>query len=486
MKVTIKHNDWTFKELALNHPSGSFLELILEAEKKSGGGTSAVLTLTDNDFQNYTVKLTGTDLTFDGSGNLNGGVIDSITFSNAKGKLVGSITTKEAGGLDLAYTDIIANHTSEAGQQALFGDWVIDYSASTIKPTSIFDFIGVTFEAGFGADNLVGSAKGDFLYGGAGDDVIDGGAGSDQINGDDTRYLNSDEPAGNDILKGGAGNDYLFGNAGNDTLRGGSGDDNLAGDGFEDAGADKLYGDAGNDILSGGEGDDLLDGGKGGHDRIRILDDQIGEQVITIDLALQTSTGQGNDDLVSIEHAWGARWHDNIIIGSKLANSLIGGEEEDDIDGGSGNDRIHGGGGDDTVAGGIGNDLIAGGEGNDVITGDAGEDMFYFYEKGSAHLDHISDFSSRDDQIYMSGEAALGIPILTGKIKGDMFKVLENGASVDNSDRYIYEAATSILYFDRDGNGSELRQEILSLEIGTKLAAKDIEIHNEMNTFSFL
>jgi Ca2+-binding RTX toxin-like protein len=298
--------------------------------------------------------------------------------------------------------------------------------------------------------------------------------------------MNSDDPTGNDILKGGAGNDFLFGNAGNDTLRGGSGDDNLAGDGFGSAGTDKLYGEAGNDILSGGEGDDLIDGGKGSRDRIRILDDQDGDEVITIDLALQTSTGQGNDDLVSIEHVWGARWHDNIIIGSKLANSLIGGDENDDIDGGSGNDRIHAGADGDTVAGGIGNDLIAGGEGNDVITGDGGKDMFYFAEKGSANIDRITDFSSKDDQLYMYGDAATSIPIMTGKITGAMFKVLQGSATVDGNDRYIYDAATGILYFDRDGSGGEARQELLSLDIGTKLTAADIEIHNEMNTFAFL
>lgn len=485
MKVTIKHNDSTFKELALNRPGGSFLDLILEAGRTSGSATSAVLTLADNDFKNYTVKLTGTDLSFDGSGHLNGGVIDSITFLNAKGKLVGSIITKEAGGLDLSYSAIVSNYTSEAGQQALFGDWVVDYSAATIKPKNIFDFIGVTFEAGFGNDKLLGSAKGDFLYGGAGDDVIDGGAGSDQIDGDETRYMNADSPAGNDILKGGAGNDFLFGNAGNDTLYGGTGDDNLAGDDFGEGGADTLFGDAGNDIISGGAGDDLINGGKG-QDRIRILDEQVGDEVITTNLALQTSTGQGNDDLVSIEHVWGARWHDNIIIGSKLANSLTGGEENDDIDGGGGNDRIHGGGDNDTVAGGIGNDLLAGGEGNDVLIGGADKDMFFFYERGSAHVDHIADFSSKDDQIYVGGEASLGVPILTGKIKADMFKVLEGGASVDGNDRYIYDAATGILYFDRDGSGAEARQELLSLEIGTKLTAKDIEVHQEINTFYFL
>ena len=485
MKVTIKHNDWTFKELALNHPGGSFLELILEAEKKSGSSTSAVLTLTDNDFKNYTVKLTGTDLTFDGAGHLNGGVIDSITFSNAKGKLVGSITTKEAGGLDLAYSAIVANYTSEAGQETLFGDWVVDYSAGTIKAKNIFDFIGVTFEAGLGNDTLLGSAKGDFLHGGAGDDVIDGGAGGDQIDGDDTRYMNSDEPTGNDILKGGAGNDFLFGNAGDDTLYGGAGNDNLAGDGFGNTGADKLFGEAGSDIIAGGEGDDLINGGAG-QDRLRTLDEPVGDTVFTIDLGEQTATGQGNDELVSIEHALGALHHQNIMIGSTLANSLVGGGESDDIDGAGGNDRLHGGGGADTVTGGTGNDLMAGGEGNDVLTGDAGKDMFYFAEKGSANVDHITDFSSKDDQLYMYGEAAMSIPIMTGKIKAAMFKVLEGAAAVDNSDRYIYDAATGILYFDRDGSGAELRQELLSLEIGTKLTAADIEIHNEMNTFAFL
>lgn len=485
VKVSIKQTDQAFSVLSAVAGNNGFLDLVLEAERMSGNTTSAVLALTDNDFDGYTVTLTGTDLTFGSGGLLESGEIDGMIFKNDKGKVVGSITTKEADGLNLDVDDMQAA-TSPSAVAALLADWQIGFDAKAVpKPKFIWEVIGVTYESGPGSDTITGSRRYDFLYGGGGDDVIDGGAGGDLINGDKTSDLFDTDPSGNDTLKGGDGDDEVIGGGGDDKIYGGEGNDNLSGDDFGKTGADQIFGEDGNDLLAGGEGDDFINGGKG-QDRIRVLDEQTGDFVITIDLAAQTSTGQGNDDLVSIEHAWGARWHDNVIIGSKIGNSLIGGDENDDIDGAAGNDRLHGADGTDTVVGGIGNDLIAGGLGNDTLTGDAGEDMFYFAEKGTANIDHIADFSSRDDQLYMYGEAATSIPIMTGKIKADMFKVLANGATVDGSDRYIYDAETGILYFDRDGNGSELRQELLSLEIGTKLSAKDIEIHNEMNTGAFL
>jgi Ca2+-binding RTX toxin-like protein len=484
MKVTIKQNDPEFDTLSIIDPgSESFLNLILDAEKKSGNATSAVLKLTDGDFKDYTVTLTGTDLTFDGGGLLDSGVIDAITFKNGKGKVVASIATKEAGGLNIDVDDAQAASNSAGSIAALLAEWDVTFDAKAMpKSKVIWDPFGATFEGGDGGDKITGSKRIDFLSGGNGDDVIDGGAGNDEIKGDNTGHLMLDEPTGNDILKGGDGDDAVHGEGGNDTVYGGKGNDNLTGDSLDSAGDDKLFGDAGNDWLSGGEGNDVLNGGKG-QDRVLIHND-LGDFTFTINLAEQTVTGQGNDELISIEHASGSRWHDNIIIGSKAVNSLIGGEHNDTIDGAAGNDKLHGASDADTVIGGAGNDLIAGGEGNDMLTGNAGKDMFYFAETGAAHSDQITDFTSKDDQIYLSVYAAAGL--LTGKVKSQMFKVLENGATVDNDDRYIYDKAEGILYFDRDGSGGSAREEVASFEIGTTLAAKDLEVRQDIGTSSFL
>lgn len=483
MKVSIKQSDPEFNVLSTIGGSTGFLNLIFSATKKSGNASSAVLNIADSDFSGYTVTLTGKSMTFAGDGRLDSGEIDGMVFKNAQGKVIGSISTKEAGGLNLDVDSAQAVVWSPSAAATLLAEWVVSYDASGVpKPQQIWEMIGVTFEAGSANDTLKGSKRVDFLYGGGGNDKIDGGAGNDYIDGDKTRDLFDDDPAGKDVLKGGDGDDEVHGGGGNDKIYGGKGNDNLNGDALGATGNDKIYGEAGNDLISGGDGDDLIDGGKG-QDRIRVIAQQTDDLHIIINLAKQIATGQGNDTLKSIEHAWGSNFHDNVLIGSKGANSLIGGQHVDTIDGGKGNDRLHGGNGDDVVTAGAGNDLIAGGEDNDTLTGSGGKDNFYFAELGTAHMDEITDFSSKDDQIYLSGYAAFGL--LTGKVKGEIFKLLGNGG-VDGNDRYLYDRDTGILYFDRDGNGSEARQAILQLEEGTKLVAGDLEVRHDINTYSFL
>lgn len=485
MKVAIKQNDTNFSVLSLIDPgSDSFLNLILDAEKRSGNATSAVLELTDGDFNGYTVAIKGNGLSYGAGGVLDSGQIDSITFKNAAGKTVGSITTKEAGGLDLDIAAMQNGSLASDSVAELVETWVVTYSAKGVpKPVFPWEFLGTTFEGGVNDDVIVGSNLGDFLSGGDGNDRIDGGKGNDFLEGDETAHRLTDDPVGNDTINAGDGDDEVHAGSGNDKVYGGAGNDNLNGDDLGGTGNDKIYGEDGNDIISGGNGNDLIDGGNG-QDRVRFLTQQTGDYVVTIDLARQTATGQGDDRLKSIEHASGATWHDNVLIGSKISNSLLGGERSDTIDGAAGNDRMNGNGDDDVLNGGVGNDLIAGGEESDTLIGGSGKDNFYFAETGVAHMDEITDFKAKDDQLYFAGNAAYGL--VTGKIRGEEFKILENGASVDGNDRYLYDPETGILYFDRDGSGGQTRQELLQLEIGTKLAAGDIEVHHEINSLSFL
>ncbi|MEM6561947.1 MAG: calcium-binding protein, partial [Planctomycetota bacterium] len=100
------------------------------------------------------------------------------------------------------------------------------------------------FDAGVGADSVLGGDGSDTIITGKGDDVLDGGDGFDLLSGGDHA----------DVLYGGDDADQLVGGRGRDYLVGGAGSDHL------DAGAqaDTLYGGTGRDTLQGMGGHDLL------------------------------------------------------------------------------------------------------------------------------------------------------------------------------------------------------------------------------------
>ncbi|MBC9246196.1 M10 family metallopeptidase C-terminal domain-containing protein [Paracoccus sp. 11-3] len=210
--------------------------------------------------------------------------------------------------------------------------------------------------------------------------------------GDDLMYLSD----GHDRANGLGGHDLLRGELGNDTLTGGGGNDTLLGHG----GNDHLYLDAGRDILNGGAGKDWVHVG--------------GQKGVTLNLSLtgQQDTGFGLDRLVSIENAVGGGG-DDILKGSRVANTLAGGNGDDRLSGGSGNDLLlgqngadwlHGGTGRDTLQGGAGNDVLIGAEGYDILIGGAGADRFVFRSlKDTAAKptasDVIRDFNQGNDVI---------------------------------------------------------------------------------------
>jgi Ca2+-binding RTX toxin-like protein len=483
INVTIKQSIRNFSTFSLLDPSPeSAFNLLLEAEKTTGSATAATLALTDSDYAGYTVSVTGSDLTYDSAGRIEGGNIAGMVFQDAGGKTVGSIAADGASGLDLAVQEVANVSRNPEGLNTLLANWVVEFDATAVPSTDDWLGGGVEFEAGAGADSLVGSKFNDFLYGGAGNDMIDGGDGNDLLVGDETPRLMTDSPGGKDVLKGGEGDDELRGNGGNDLLYGGNGGDILRGDDLGEKGNDKLYGQAGSDTLSGGEGNDRLDGGKD-QDRVQIQDMQTGDQIFRIDLKKQIAMGQGTDKLVSIEHATGGAWHDNIIIGSNGINSLLGGNRNDTLNGLGGSDRIYGGDGNDRIVGGAANDLIAGSEGKDVLTGNAGKDVFVFSEVGSDHADRISDFSSKDDTIYLNNKAAYGLYV-PGTLAEGAFKVLGSSA-LDDDDRVLYDKKSGSVYFDRDGDGSSERELIFTVKRDLKLTADDFEIRPDITIYSF-
>lgn len=249
-----------------------------------------------------------------------------------------------------------------------------------------------------GHDRWKGSNSDDYYYGALGDDQLVGNGGNDDLYGGD----------GTDTLDGGAGSDDLYGGLGNDKLLGGNGDDYL----YAGAGNDTVDAGAGNDLIIGGDGagDDIYKGGSG-VDTVKYTS---AAASIVVDLSRGTASsldkpsldsdvsGIGTDKLSDIENAIAGDF-DDILIGSKLANSL---------EGGLGNDLLQGG---------LGKDTLIGGEGNDIFkfttTADAGFNI--------ATRDVISDFAAGDD-IDLSA-----IDAIAGNKTNDAFKFVGTSANLN-------------------------------------------------------
>lgn len=273
----------------------------------------------------------GDDTTDGGSG------LDSLSFENARGPIAANLDNAVASGLGVD------------------------------KMTGVESIDGSSF-----GDELTGDERRNSLDGKEGDDVLWGGKGRDLIRG----------RAGNDEIHGGPGRDEIRGHEGDDTLVGDSGNDLLDGGtpgivGFAlvpcqklNSGSDVLEGGEGADELAGCDGDDILDGGPGSDE----ADFAGARAAVTVNLATNSASGEGADQLLNIENVEGSDF-DDTIEGDGNDNRLSGGyvHQEGNSDewvGGWGNDRLVGSGG---------NDILEGGTDDDELDGGAGVDMASFY-----------------------------------------------------------------------------------------------------------
>ncbi|MBC55890.1 MAG: hypothetical protein CL814_03040 [Confluentimicrobium sp.] len=245
----------------------------------------------------------------------------------------------------------------------------------------------------------------------------------------------------------------IFGSNKKDTLVGDIGREIISGKG----GADKLFGDAGDDDLRGGAGSDTLNGGVGAD----ILNGGAGTDFADYSLSTvgvivklgKSVFRQGDaegDTAIEIEGVIGSEI-DDILAGSKGANTLDGLDGDDSLSGlggndillgrtgndkligGSGNDVLKGGGQKDTLKGNGGNDTLAGGKGVDTLTGGKGADTFVFMKKEGT--DFITDFSVDEDILQLDTR------LWTGTLTAD--EVVDQFASIVGPD--------TILDFGRKG-----------------------------------
>jgi Ca2+-binding RTX toxin-like protein len=115
---------------------------------------------------------------------------------------------------------------------------------------------------------------------------------------------------------------------------------------------------------------------------------------------------------------------------------------------------INGTEGADNLLAGSGADTISGGLGNDTLTGGAGADKFVFNTAlSSSNIDTITDFVHGSDKVQLAKSIMSNLGTL-GVLKSADFKL--STATLDASDRIIYNKTTGDLFYDSDGSGAGL------------------------------
>ena len=395
-----------------------------------------------------------------------------------------------------------------------------------------------------GDDVLIGSDGDDNLAGGKGVDRLEGGAG------EDTADFRFDEAAVTvDLSQNFASYENEDGVLVTETLldieraTGGSFDDVLIGD----EGSNILIGNDGADTLQGGDGDDFLNGGKGldfidGGDGNDGVDFRSEETAVTIDLALDSATYEGEDGLpvtetlLSIETAYGSHL-DDTLIGDEGNNILFGEDGSDRVLGGDGNDYLSGGRGQDFIDGGDGiddvdfraeatavtvdltqevasyegdggtlvtetilnierviggdfNDTLIGDEGDNELWGNGGEDVL----DGGDGSDYLNGSTGADEFILTPANGGIDRIADFTPAEGDTLTIVstilppgalnpENfvvgTAALDDNDYIVYDNQTGQLFFNSDGSGAEIAKHFATLENVVALQSNDIVIIND-------
>ena len=314
-----------------------------------------------------------------------------------------------------AHTDYLVGDDMDNVLMGMGGDEKDDDSTPRVTEGGLKGMGGNdTLAGGDGMDELDGGAGMDDLWGGNGDDVIKGGGGADApFYITDVEAVTDEDGATTPAQMGGervipSDESILFGSTAD-----------LMAMNIQRAG---LFGGAGDDTLEGGEGRDYIHGGFG-NDTATYANSKAGV-VVNIGVAVNV-TGTMTDDestadvdesatdpgempgaigitdtptdgdagttdpanpevLRSIENVIGSD-HNDILVGSRVANTLSGGE---------GVDMLYGVGGDD---------VLIGGDDNDTLDGGTGSDTFVFGRETVAEgaaADTIADFSKGEgDQI---------------------------------------------------------------------------------------
>ncbi|ACD89523.1 metallophosphoesterase [Chlorobium limicola DSM 245] len=379
------------------------LDIVVTATDESGASVSQTFSITvDNANDAPTVENPVQDMVLAAGEKLEYAVAATFADEDAGDSLTYTATLADGSSLP-AWMQYSASKLSGTPTKADTGIYELLLTATDLAGLSVSDLFTLTvtskdFGETTGNDNLSGSRTDDVIYGDAGNDSI----------------------AGND------GDDTLIGGVGNDTMQGGRGDDTY-------------YVDSEGDVVresssSFGGFFSFFGNRSGGIDTVKSkVDWQLGTGIENLELL-------GSDDLDG--------------TGNVLDNELVGNEGDNMLEGLFGNDSLIGNGGDDILDGGWGNDLLFGGEGADLLTGGSGRDIFRYTNASESGftaetMDIISDFTSRQDRLDLSGMDA------NSSLSGDQSfsrVILGSSGTFTSAGQLRFDSAEGILYGNTDGD----------------------------------
>ena len=295
-----------------------------------------------------------------------------------------------------------------------------------------------------------------YIYGTNGPDTLNGHSSPDNIYG----Y------GANDSINGHDGDDWLFGGYGSDTLIGGVGTNDYWGG----PGADHFV-----ESFRPGSGynDDLIHGFTFNVDKIDLSAWGVSDfsqirALLYVDVAGNAAINGyygGTDHILRIGHVRPGQLvaSDFIYSNSGAVNEVGSGDNDvlfgsrfaDTIDGGKGADILLGGKGADDISGSKGTDVLIGGLGADVLTGGPGDDTFVYNrakesKAGSPH-DHITDFTVGQDLIDVSGiDADVNVP---GNQRFHFIGDAAFSGVAGQLRTHVTSAGNSVVAGDINGNG---------------------------------
>ncbi len=308
--------------------------------------------------------------------------------------------------------------------------------------------------------DLTGNGYAQRITGSSGNNVINGRGGADTMIGglrNDTYVVDT---AGDQIIElRGEGADTVLA-AVSYTLAAGVSVETMMTANIASRSAIRLTGNEFSQRLSGNAGDNRLDG-RGGRDTMTGHD---GDDTYVVDNAadlIVEAAGAGRDTVqTSVSYSLRAGVSVEVLTADDTAALTAL--------------RLTGNAFRQTIIGNDGDNTLNGGDGSDVLRGNAGGDTFVFSTAlSTANIDRIVDFTAGDDVIALDNAvfAALGS---AGALDNAAFALGANAA--DASDRVLYDAATGVLAYDRDGTGSAARQTVAILSAGLAIGAGDFLI----------
>jgi hypothetical protein len=206
------------------------------------------------------------------------------------------------------------------------------------------------------------------------------------------------------------------------------------------------------------------------------IDDAGGTDTIkyvgTVDVTIDLREGKFSTLSAPIEWAMDKYLTGTVAIGPKsVIEKAIGGDGNDRLIGNDASNTLTGGLGNDILNGGRGDDRLYGGSGSDVLTGGVGKDAFVFNTfPSNGDIDRITDFSVKDDTIWLSQSMFAALP-KKGALASGFFKV--GSAAADPTDFIIYDKKSGLLSYDADGVGAGEAAVFAQTKTGLALTSKD-------------